>query len=122
MKSKIKVYVAGPYSGDNVLSVLKNIGKGEKTCAKLFKMGFAPFCPWHDKSYIIDNPYTDFSVEDFREASMAWLKASDIVLVTRLREDSQGTMAEIKEAEIEEIPVVYSIDDLVEYCAFFNPS
>ena len=63
----IKVYVAGPYSADNVIDVLKNIGRGEKMCSQLFQDGFAPFCPWHDKSYVIDEhdgmPLTFATVE-----------------------------------------------------------
>jgi hypothetical protein len=33
----IRVYVAGPYSADNVLDVLKNIGRGQQACARLFQ-------------------------------------------------------------------------------------
>ena len=36
MTKRPRVYVAGPYSADNVLEVLKNIAKGEETCANLF--------------------------------------------------------------------------------------
>lgn len=122
MKKRIKVYVAGAYSADNVLSVLQNIGRGEKACAELFRLGFAPFCPWHDKSYVIDNPEIEFSIEDFYEFSIAWLKVSDIMLVIDGWEKSQDTMAEIAEAEIERIPICYSIDELVKYCAYFNPT
>jgi hypothetical protein len=38
-----RVYVAGAYSADNVMDVLKNIGKGEYYAAKIFHIGFAPF-------------------------------------------------------------------------------
>lgn len=118
MKKRIRVYVAGPYSGNNVLSILQNIGRGEKVCAELFKMGFAPFCPWHDKSYVIDNTDTDFSVEDFYEYSIEWLKVSEVMLV--LPGKSKGTEAEIEIAKELEIPVFYSIEKLIEYSAFFG--
>lgn len=121
MKKRIKVYVAGPYSGDNVLSVLQNIGYGQKVCADLFKMGFAPFCPWHDKSFVMDNPDMLFDINDFYEYSIAWLKVSDIILVIDGWEDSKGTKAKIKLADELEIPVCYSIDELVKHCAYFNP-
>jgi nucleoside 2-deoxyribosyltransferase len=107
-----RIYVAGPYSANNVLDVLKNIGRGEKACAELFAMGYAPFCPWHDKSYVTDNPNGDFTVQQFYEFSMAWLEVSDAVLVVPGWENSKGTIAEIERATELVIPVFYSVDDL----------
>jgi len=109
----IRVYVAGSYSADNVIDVLRNIGRGEKACADLFAMGFAPFCPWHDKSYVMDRPDDDFTVQQFYEYSMAWLEVSDVVLVMPNSENSTGTQAEIERAGELEIPVFYDIGDLV---------
>lgn len=109
----IRVYVAGPYSGDNVLDVLKNIGRGEKACARLFELGFAPFCPWHDKSYVTDNPDGQFSIEQFYDFSIAWLVVSDAVLLLPGWEKSKGTVAELKVAEELSIPVFYSEDELL---------
>lgn len=120
MKKRIKVYVAGAYSADNVLGVLQNIGRGEKMCAELFRMGFAPFCPWHDKSYVIDNPEVKFSIEDFYEFSIAWLEVSEIMLVLPGHSDSGGTIKEIARAHRLGIPVCYSIDELVGYSSYSN--
>jgi hypothetical protein len=103
----IKVYVAGRYSGDNVLDVLRNIGRGEAAAAELFDMGFAPFCPWHDKDYVIKNPEGDFTVEKFYNYSMAWLEVCDIVLLLPGWETSKGTLKEIERAEELGIPVIY---------------
>lgn len=119
-KSRIKVYIAGPYSADNVLDVLRNIGRGEKVGAELFRLGFAPFTPWHDKSYVIDNPDVEFSIEDFYEFSIAWLEVSEIILVLPGHSGSGGTMKEIARAHLLRIPVVYSIDELVKHCAYYN--
>ena len=122
MKKRIKVYVAGAYSADNVLSVLQNIGRGEKACAELFRLGFAPFCPWHDKSYVMDNPDIEFKMMDFYEFSIAWLKVSDIVFIVPKSSHSWGTTREIEIANKLKIPVVYSIDELVKFCAYFKPT
>lgn len=115
MKKRIKVYVAGPYSGGNVLSVLQNIGRGQKVCAELFIRGFAPFCTWHDKSFVVDYPNVNFTVEDFYGYSIEWLKVSDVMLVIDGWENSQGTIAEIKLAEELGIPIFYTMDSLLTY-------
>jgi len=107
-----RIYVAGPYSADNVLDVLKNIGRGQRACAELFSLGFAPFCPWHDKSYVIDMPDNDFTVEQFYEYSIAWLKVSDAILMLPGWEDSKGAVAEYDLARQTGIPPFLSIDGL----------
>lgn len=109
----IKVYVAGPYSANNVIDVLKNIGHGEKMCARLFKLGYAPFCPWHDKSYVIDNCNDKFTTKQFYDYSMVWLDVSDCILLLSGWETSKGTIVEIERAKKLDIPVYYSIEDLI---------
>ena len=110
----IKVYVAGPYSANNVIDVLKNIGRGEKACAKLFVNGFAPFCPWHDKSFVTDNSEYDFTVEQFYDYSLAWLKVSDLMLVLDGWKDSKGTLEEMKVAKELNIPIFFDIEEVIE--------
>jgi hypothetical protein len=110
-----RVYVAGPYSADNVLDVLRNIGRGEKVCAELFSLGLAPFCPWHDKSYVTDKPHYDFTVQQFYDYSMAWLEVSDAVLLIGDWQSSKGTLAEIERAEELGIPVFEHFSDLIDW-------
>lgn len=107
-----KIYVAGAYSASNVLDVLRNIGRGEKACANLFAMGYAPFCPWHDKTFVTDNPDGAFTVSQFYEYSMAWLEVSDAVLVLPGWENSIGTKMEIQRANELGIGVYYSVEEL----------
>ena len=113
-----KVYVAGAYSANNVIDVLRNIGRGEKEAADLFLLGYAPFTPWHDKDFILKNPLNTFNVEDFLEYSMEWLKVSDVVYIVPNVpgmtdwKDSKGTLAEIETANEFGIPVCFSIREL----------
>lgn len=113
-----KIYVAGAYSDDNVLGVLRNIGRGEQIASALFLMGYAPFTPWHDKSFVTDNWDKEFTVSMFYQYSMEWLRVSDAVFVVpnihglKDWQDSKGTLAEIEEAEKLDIPVFYKINDL----------
>jgi len=109
-----RVYVAGKYSDTNVVDVLRNIGKGEEVCAQVFKLGYYPFCPWHDKTYVMAYPYFDFKVEQFQKHSMAWLEVSDCVLLVEGWEESGGTLREIERANELGIPVYKSIQELVD--------
>lgn len=108
----IKVYVAGNYSADNVIDVLKNIARGQKVAATLFEDGFAPFCPWWDRSFVLDNPEGTYTKEMFYRASIEWLKVSDVMLVISGDGNDGGVDDEIKIAEEMGIPVFYNEDDL----------
>ena len=108
----LRIYVAGAYSADNVIDVLKNIGRGQDYAAKLFMLGHAPFCPWHDKEYVIQNWDKDFNVKMFYDYSMKWLEVSDVVFLVPGWENSKGTQKEIERAVELDIPVVKSIDEL----------
>ncbi|MFA6281240.1 MAG: DUF4406 domain-containing protein [Candidatus Omnitrophota bacterium] len=107
-----RVYVAGAYSSDNVIGVLNNIRKGTQASVDVFLAGFAPFCPWLDYQFQF---YTDqLKVSDYYSYSMAWLDASDAVLVTPDYENSKGTIAEIERAMELHIPVYFSLADLIQ--------
>jgi len=110
-----RIYVAGPYSANNVLDVLKNIGRGQSACADLFSLGYAPFCPWHDKSYVIDRYTDDFTVQQFYDYSMAWLEVSDAVLLIGDWGKSNGTQLEVERARELKIPVFIDIADIVSH-------
>lgn len=108
-----RVYIAGAYSADNVIDVLKNIGRGEFLAAEVFRRGYAPFCPWHDKDYIIKRPDDDFKVTQFYSYSLTWLEVSDCVLLVPGWENSEGTKFEIKFAKDRNIPVYLTIGELM---------
>lgn len=116
-----RVYVAGAYSDNNVLGVLENIGRGQYWASQLFLNGFAPFTPWHDKTFVTDNWGEEFTVPMFYEYSMQWLRVSDAVFVIPNHvglkdwENSKGTLAEIAEAEELEIPVFYDFHELMRW-------
>jgi hypothetical protein len=100
-----KIYVAGAYSADNVISVLNNIAAGQKKSAEILKGGDAPFCPWLDFMFQLHDQ--TLTVDDYYAYSMAWLEVSDEVYVLKGWENSKGTIAEIKRAEELGIPVTY---------------
>jgi len=108
-----KVYIAGSYSADNVLSVLDNIRKGIRAGTEVLLAGYSPFIPWLDYNIFLqlrDNE--QISVSDIREHSLAWLEVTDAILVLPDYENSKGTLAEIKRAGELSIPVYYNLEDL----------
>lgn len=110
-----RIYVAGAYSADNVIDMLKNIGRGEHWSAEIFLRGFAPFCPWHDKQFVTDNYNYDFTVDQFYEYSLAWLMVSDAVFLVPGWENSKGTQKEIEIAVKNGIPVFDSLEMLIKW-------
>ena len=101
----IRVYVAGPYSSDNILDVFENMRRGINLSIKVFQFGMAPFCPWLDYQFSLMNNGMRFTVEDYYKYSMAWLEVSDAILLTDGWRESKGAMAEVDRALELNIPV-----------------
>jgi len=110
-----RIYIAGAYSGPDVITVLQNIGKGEWYAAQIFKEGFAPFVPWHDKDFVFKLWDQELSVEQFYEYSMAWLEVSEAMFLVPGWEKSHGTEMEIYKAIEDDIPTFTEIDKLKEW-------
>lgn len=109
-----RIYVCGPYSADNIITALDNIREGMRAATEVFLAGYAPFCPWHDMHYqLMLRPGEKISLQAYYDYSLAWLEVSDAVLVTGDYQKSKGTMNEIAVALAEQIPVFYSLDELV---------
>lgn len=110
-----RVYVAGSYNGPNVIEVLNNMRIGIRASLNVLKAGFAPFTPWFDYQFqLVLYPGEHLEIEDYYNYSMAWLRASDAVYVCNLREGSKGTQAEIDEARRLNIPIYFSLQDLID--------
>ena len=102
----VRIYVAGPYSANNVLGVLTNIKVGMRKCTELLLKGYAPFCPWTDFHYsLMTRGEEVISVEKYYNMSLAWMEVSQAVLLLPGYENSVGTIAEIKRAEELGIPI-----------------
>lgn len=109
-----RVYVAGSFSADNVLSVLDNMRIGMRKSLEVLLAGYSPFVPWFDYHFnLMLREGEKLTVQDFYDYSMAWLEVSDTVLVLPNSEKSKGTQAEIKRAKELGIPVVYNIEEIM---------
>ena len=109
-----RVYVAGAMSANNILQMLENISEGIKVGAELLRLGFAPFVPHLDIAFKLQQGKGyEVPMEYYYGYTMEWLKASEAVLVVPGWETSTGTKAEIAKAQELNIPVYYSIDELI---------
>lgn len=113
-----KVYIAGAYSADNVLTVLRNIREGIKLGERVLATGkAAPFVPWFDWQFEM---FGDHAVETYYKYSFAWLLVSDILLVRRYdHENSTGTQKEIELANRYGIKIFYD-DEWGEFIEFLK--
>lgn len=112
---RLRVYVAGAYSADNVITILDNMRKGLRVSTEVMLMGFAPFSPWLDYQFqLMLREGEKLEVKDYYEYSLAWLEASDVVLLLPNSEHSKGTQGELKRAEELKIPIVNNIKQLTD--------
>lgn len=110
-----RIYIAGPYSADNVMDVLHNIRKGIEMSYKVFQLGFAPFSPWLDYHFVLMDKDNALTISDFYEYSLVWLEVSDAMFLVEGWHHSKGTLKEIEFATKKGIPVFYNINDLLKY-------
>lgn len=111
-----RVYIAGPYSSDNIIGGLENIRRGRRMAAKLLQHGIAVFCPWLDSELFMQlREGETITLEQIQAHSMAWLRASEAVLVLKGWNKSNGTMAEIVAAQDLDIPVFFNPIDLYQW-------
>lgn len=106
-----KVYIAGAISANNQFDFMDNARRGITGFKDALLAGYYPFCPHMDfVSLLVDG--RPVPLETLYAYSMAWLEASDAVMVVPGWENSKGTKKEIERATELGIPVFYSLKDL----------
>jgi len=92
----MRIYVAGEYSGSDVIAVLRNMRMGIRTCVSLLKKGHSPFCPWLDFQYGL---VTEIDLYHYQRNSSEWLEVADAILMLPNWKASKGAQAELQKAE-----------------------
>ena len=109
----MRVYVAGPYSADNVMQVLENMRAGIRASTEVLLAGFAPFCPWLDYQYkFAVQGAEELTINDFYQYSLSWLRVSEAMLILDGWQKSKGTLHEIEVAKELGIPIFESLSEL----------
>ena len=103
----IKIYIASPYTKGNKLS---NVNRSFDVASELIDLGFAPFAPLY--THYIDELHPK-SYELWMKLDKEWLLHCDGLL--RMEGKSEGADQEVWWAIDNNIPVFYSVDQVVKY-------
>ena len=109
----LRVYIAGPISKGNKEH---NYNQAVKAFYDLMDAGIAAYCPHllmpaHAKIYGTVSGRESGWHERFMANDLEWVKASNMLL--RLRGESEGADEEVAYARGMDIPVFYSVEDLI---------
>jgi hypothetical protein len=100
-----KIFIAGPYTlGD----VAQNVKKAMDMANELINRGYAPYCP-HLTHFLHMNNWQPY--QKWLEIDLIFLEKCDAVL--RIPGESKGADGEVKRATELNIPIFYSIEDLL---------
>ena len=109
----IRIYVAGSYNADNIVTSLNNMRIGMRAGTEVLLRGYTPFVPWFDYHFqLMLRENEKLTVDDYYRYSLGWLEVSDALLVVNYRDNSKGTKMEIERANELQIPVFFSLDEL----------
>lgn len=105
-KDRLRIYVAGAYSADNVMTVFDNMRRGQHVGYYVVKAGMAPFVPWLDYHFGLIG---SMEINEYYEYSIAFERTCDAILIIEENlEGSKGTHREIEIARNEmKIPEFY---------------
>ena len=101
-----RAYTAGPYRASNLIGRLCNILARRAEAARLWKRGYAAFCP-HMNSALMDGLISD---EGFIEGDLSWLQCADVLVLSEGWRESEGAVREEAFARQLGLEVVYARD------------
>jgi hypothetical protein len=117
MYPNVRVYVAGPIRGKNPTpaNMTRNVNKAMDVWARLTEAGILAYVPHTDYFMARRNPQTfeGWETQDFMDIDFPWLRTCNIFL--RLPGESHGADVEQAEAERIGMPILYSVEEVVEW-------
>jgi len=106
-----------PYKSKHpVFGFLGNIQRGQRMAVEALLAGFYPFCPFLDYQYWGQlRAGENITEKMIKGLSMVFLELCDAVLVLPKYRKSQGTLDEIARAKELDMPVFYSLEDIIDH-------
>ena len=92
-----RIYIAGPYDGENVIEILGNIRRGIQAARELMSRGYAVYCPFLD--FLIAFVGDDLPKEMYQKNSIEWVKGCDAIYLLPRWEFSGGVQRELQIAK-----------------------
>ena len=90
----MKIYIAGPYSGTDVITILSNIRQGIEAAAKLMREGHQVYCPFLD--FLIGlMPGETIDKKIYQKNSLSFIGWCDKVVLLPGWENSRGVKREL---------------------------
>lgn len=108
------IYVAGPFRARNAWLVEQNVRRAEETALSLWQLGgCAVICP-HTNTRFFDGAADDTI---WLQGDLELLRRSDAVFALPTWAESQGATAEVRAAQAQGLPVLYSIEQAARWLA-----
>jgi hypothetical protein len=105
----LRVYIAGPISGDSVIDILDNLRTGMQVSYDVVKAGFAPVTPFHNFLFSLTGPMT---LKEYYDYTLALVCVCNAVLLVDGWQTSSGALREVEKAKKQGIPVFESLEAL----------
>ena len=97
-------FISGPYRAKTIRGIRRNIAAAESVALEYWGKGYAVICP-HTNCALMDGEAPD---KVFLDGDMELLKRSDLCVMMRGWEKSEGAKAEHRFAKMNGIKVVYA--------------
>ena len=95
-------YIAGPYRAKTKLGIIRNILKARKAAKEFWAKGYTVICPHMNSALMKHLPE-----EVFMEGDLEILKKSDVLVVMKGWQKSEGTKQEIDFAKKNGIAIIW---------------
>ena len=103
MEKQKVAYIAGPYRSSTIRGTVENIRRAEAVALKYWRLGYAVICP-HKNTALFDGALPDSA---WLEGAITLMRLCDIVAVCKDWHTSEGTMDEIRVAEVLGMEIIY---------------
>jgi len=109
----MKIYVAGPYTGDTIEQVEENVRSAMEAGLKIWKKGHFPYIPHltHWPDILSRELGIDMNWSDYMKWHAPWVDDCDALF---LLAESKGALLELQRAVDEKKPVFKSLDEIPE--------